>query len=336
MRGKGISYSTGCFTVGDHSDDDFDPDLVTRELRIIREDLHCTAVRVIGGDPDRLEYASMQAAAAGLEVWFCPFTLDLTTDELLDLFADCAERAERLRQHGSDVIFVTGAELSLLAKGFLPGDTFNERLALLSEPQRLRGVLPEMYAALNAFLGQAVRIVREHFKGQVTYAAIPSERIDWAPFDYVGVDAYKSIEVADRYASDIQYLVSQGKPVAITEFGCTTYRGAADMGARSIMIVDWEEPGSPHLKGEYVRDEDEQATYLRESLEIFDETGVDSAFWTVFADYTLPYRNTPGEDLDLASYGIVKVLEGRHGDTYPDMPWEPKAAFRALADYYGN
>jgi hypothetical protein len=30
----------------------------------------------------------------------------------------------------------------------------------------------------------------------------------------------------------------------------------------------------------------------------------------------------------------VKVLDNRHGDTYPDMPWEPKAAFAALADHY--
>lgn len=28
---------------------------VQRELRIIRDDLHCTAVRVIGGDPERIE-----------------------------------------------------------------------------------------------------------------------------------------------------------------------------------------------------------------------------------------------------------------------------------------
>jgi hypothetical protein len=28
----------------------------------------------------------------------------------------------------------------------------------------------------------------------------------------------------------------------------------------------------------------------------------------------------------------VKVLEHRLGSTYPDMPWEPKAAFSALAD----
>jgi hypothetical protein len=36
----------------------------------------------------------------------------------------------------------------------------------------------------------------------------------------------------------------------------------------------------------------------------------------------------------MASWGVVKVLENRLGDTYPDMPWEPKAAFSALADYY--
>jgi hypothetical protein len=36
----------------------------------------------------------------------------------------------------------------------------------------------------------------------------------------------------------------------------------------------------------------------------------------------------------MASYGIVKVFENRLGHTYPDMPWEPKAAFTALTDYY--
>jgi hypothetical protein len=30
------------------------------------------------------------------------------------------------------------------------------------------------------------------------------------------------------------------------------------------------------------------------------------------------------DDLDLASIGIVKVLDGGNGTTYPDMPWNPK------------
>jgi hypothetical protein len=31
-----------------------------------------------------------------------------------------------------------------------------------------------------------------------------------------------------------------------------------------------------------------------------------------------------------APEGIVKMLEGRSGDTYPGMDWEPKAAFTAV------
>ena len=95
MRGKGITYDTGFINAGEHPRT-LRPDIVKREMRIIRDDLHCNAVRITGGDPDRLEIAAPHAAEAGLEVWFSPFTCDLTTDELLALLADCAERAERL------------------------------------------------------------------------------------------------------------------------------------------------------------------------------------------------------------------------------------------------
>jgi hypothetical protein len=98
-----------------------------------------------------------------------------------------------------------------------------------------------------------------------------------------------------------------------------------------------EDTGAPaRLNGEYVRDEPGQAAYLRELLEIFDAEGVDSAFVFLFALANLPHRpgGDPHDDLDLASPGIVKMLEGRRGDTYPDMPWEPKAAFTAVAECY--
>ena len=49
-------------------------------MGVIREHLHCNAVRVTGGDPDRLEVAARHAAEVGLEVWCSPFTCDLTTD----------------------------------------------------------------------------------------------------------------------------------------------------------------------------------------------------------------------------------------------------------------
>jgi hypothetical protein len=44
----------------------------------------------------------------------------------------------------------------------------------------------------------------------------------------------------------------------------------------------------------------------------------------------------PHRDLDLASYGVVAVLEHEHGTTYPDMAWEPKQVFAALAAAYAR
>jgi hypothetical protein len=339
MRGKGISYDTGFITNGRNVRTSFDPEAVERELRIIRDDLHCNAVRVMGGDPERLELAATCAAELGLEVWFSPYPLELTTDELLSLFADCAERAERLRRRGAEVVFVTGAELSLMNKGFLAGDTFAERLQqLLGQPHRLPELIPEVTARVNEFLARAVALVRERFGGKVTYAAIQLERVDWACFDIMSMDLYRSVEVADRFAEGVRAYAAQGKPLAITEFGAATYRGAGDRGARGLEIVEYDkDTGAPvRLDGEYVRDEEGQATYLRELLEVFEAAGVDSAFVFTFAlhDYRHRPDGDPREDLDLASYGIVKVLEDSHGETYPDMAWEPKTAFRTLAKYY--
>src|SRR6059058_2275610 len=103
MRAKGINFDTGFLSHGTSTREPFDPSIVRREMQIIRDDLHCTAVRITGGDVDRLEIAARHGAAAGLEIWFCPFTNGLTQAELLDLLADCAELAERLRQSGAEV-----------------------------------------------------------------------------------------------------------------------------------------------------------------------------------------------------------------------------------------
>ena len=110
-----------------------------------------------------------------------------------------------------------------------------------------------------------------------------------------------------------------------------------DRGARGWNRRVRPDTGAPlRLDGEYIRDEDGQAAYLRDLLEIFDAEGVDSAFVFTFALHGYLHRpdGDPRDDLDLASYGIVKVLEDRPGQTYPDMAWEPKAAFTTLADYY--
>jgi hypothetical protein len=335
VRGKGITFDTGFIHAGNSTRERFVSEQVQRELHIIRNDLHCTAVRITGGDADRLEIAARHAAAVGLEVWYSPFTCDLTTSALLAFLADAAERAERIREHGAEVVLVTGSELSLFNQGFLPGEQLEERLALLGEPERLRAILPEVPARINAFLERAVTLVRARFGGKLTYASLPLDGVDWAPFDIIATDAgYRSAEVAGRFRDGIRTLVARGKPVAITEFGCCTYRGAADRGGRGDQIVEWQAGRPVRLNGDYARDEAEQASYITELLHLFNAEGVDSAFVNTFARYDLPHRGAAREDLDLASYGVVKVLEDRLGQAYPAMPWEPKLAFAALANYY--
>jgi hypothetical protein len=337
MRAKGIAYDTGFVRDGRISRERFDPDVVRRELAIIRDDLHCNAVHVVGGDPERLELAARYAADLGLEVWFSPYPLELATAKILSLFADCAERAERIRKGGADVVFVTGVELSIMNRGFFPGDDLEQRLRLLlGEPDGRAERLAEASGRLNEFLGEVVTAVRDRFRGRITYACIPFERVDWTLFDIMSVELIRSAEVADQFQEGVRTLVAQGKPVAITGFGTATWQGAADVAPRSMEIVEYDETGRPvGLHGDYVRDEAGQAAYLRELLEIFDAEGVDSAFVYLFALDNFPHRpGDPRHDLDLASLGIVKVLEDRNGDTYPDMPWEPKAAFTALGEYY--
>jgi hypothetical protein len=341
MRAKGITYDTGFLRNGTSSRQRYDPDTVRRELEIIRDDLHCNAVQVTGGDADRVEVAARIAAELGLEVWFSPYPLELTTTEILDLLVDCAERAERIRESGAEVVFVAGVEMSIMNRGFVDGGTVEERLGrLLASPERRDERIAEASERLGAFLRDAVADVRKRFGGKITYAAIPFERIDWSLFDVTTVELIRSAAVADRFRDGVRTLVAGAKPVAITGFGAATWRGAGEVAPRSMEVIEYDpDSGAPvRLRGEYTRDEEGQAGYLTELIEIFEAEGVDSAFVFLFALENLPHRpdGDPRDDLDLASLGIVKVLDGRVGTTYPGMAWEPKAAFRALAERYAG
>jgi hypothetical protein len=93
----------------------------------------------------------------------------------------------------------------------------------------------------------------------------------------------------------------------------------------------------PHLVGVHVRDEQWQASQLVDNLAVLDGAGVDGAFVSQFVSQIDPYSDNPRYDLDMASSSLVKYYEGkRRGVTYPDMPWEPKESFKAVADFYAK
>jgi hypothetical protein len=97
--------------------------------------------------------------------------------------------------------------------------------------------------------------------------------------------------------------------------------------------VDWSKDPA-RLKGEYVRDEAEQARYLTELFDVFEAEGVAGAFAFTFIAPKYPHREQAALDLDMASYALVKSYADRKGSRYPDLPWEPKAAFDALAQRF--
>ncbi|MEU4689778.1 hypothetical protein [Actinoplanes sp. NPDC023714] len=323
MRARGITYDTGFTPGGRSSRPRFDPAAVEREMRIIAGDLHCDAVRITGGDPERLTIAARHAIDAGLEVWFSPFPCEQTAGELLPYFADCAERAEA----AGAAVFVTGCELSLFDAGFLPGaDTFARIASLTGGDPAVAGRLADASTAVNTLLASAAATVRRRFRGPITYASGTWEDIDWSPFDIVGVDAY--VDPGDPgFRPAVQQYRAHGKPLAVTEFGCCAYRGAAARGGLGWDIVD-HDADPPRIPGDHVRDEEEPARYLRRLIDAFDREGVDAAFWFTFAGFDSPHHPDPHRDLDMAGYGVCKVM--------PDGRLEPKRAFHAMAELYAT
>lgn len=336
MRAIGVCYDTGFVHHGGNTTHEpFDPDAVQRDMRAIRDDLRCDAVRITGGHAARLKQAAALAADAGLEVWICPFVNGVTEDELLDLVADLAEFAERLRIQGADVVLAVGSELSLFVHGFFPGDEFHARAAALRTPEG-QAAMAALPGRFNDFLARAAAIARARFNGKLTYACLPFERVNWDLFDILATDAgYRSAALADRYPDLMRTYAAQGaelgKPVAVTEFGCVTYAGAADRAETGADVLVWDErTWTPlRLDGVYERDEAGQAAHLLEMLDILDTAGIDTAFWYCFARPDLTYDDDPVLDLDRASGGLVKAFPGVGGAA---KDWEPKAAFAALAD----
>ncbi|MFG1944742.1 hypothetical protein [Nonomuraea sp. NPDC048826] len=310
---KGINYDTGFLPEPGRSRRAFDRDTARRELRVIADELHCRAVRVSGGDPARLAVAAEEAAAAGLEIWYAPFPVDVTPDDTLPMLAECAAHAERLRADGAEVTLVTGCEASAFLPGFLTGETYGERLgALTTAPAEWwQEEIPAMVKRLDGYLSEVARTVRPLFGGRLTYAAAPWEFVDWTPFDVVGVDAYRAAYNAETFRDELRAHFGHGKPVAVTEFGTCAYRGAGELGGSAYFVPDGAVP-----------DEDEQVRYLNELLDVFEEEGVETALWFTFAGYTRAGA------ADLGSYGIVRMLD--------ETRWEPKAAFHAMAARYAR
>lgn len=333
MKWKGVCYDAGRVMLGQQWRPTFDSRQMHRELEIIKQDLHCNAVRICGLDLDHLLITTEDALTQGLDVWFSPEMWDRSQEETLDYLVKAATAVEPLRRSFPQrLVLSIGSELTLFMQGFVEGNNVLERLGHPAFWQQISAGTHNK--PLNAFLTKANEAVRQVFHGPVTYFSVPLEMVEWDRFDIVGVDLYREARIRDSYGELVKrYLVYQ-KPAVIGEFGCCTYQGAEDVGGRGWAIVDPENP--LQLGGDYVRNEGVQARELIDMLQVLDGVGIDGAFVFTFVAPTLPSHDDPKYDLDMASYSLVKSYTDKHGITYPEMPWEPKESFKAVAEHYAT
>jgi hypothetical protein len=347
VKHRGIHYDTGTifrgpgFSISTRRAD-LNPSQVRRELGIIRDDLHVNAVRIVGSDVARMTATTAIALSLGLEVWFSPAFFEYQPPETTSRLLAAARAVSALAEASPGrVIFVAGAELTLFMPGLVPGERIESRLAALkSDPSLLQG------GKLNEYLAGLAAALRGTFAGPLTYASLPFEQVDWSPFDYVGVDHYREARTKERYVELLQSYLTVGKPVIVTEFGMRTFRGAESSGALGFGVTDttrlWLHTRPvighlfrPRLNGIYERDEAMQARELTETLDELERAGVAGALLSTFATPQSLTNDDPRYDVDMDSMSLVKSLPGRrHGTAYPDMPWEPKESFAAVARHF--
>ena len=108
----------------------FDTKTVTREIDIIKNDLHCNAIRITGLDIKRLTIATELALKQGLIVWLLPTMWNKKQDQTQAYVERVAESAEKLRQnYPGRLVLTIGGELTLFMQGLVEGRNVMERMA---------------------------------------------------------------------------------------------------------------------------------------------------------------------------------------------------------------
>jgi hypothetical protein len=345
MQIKGVNYDVGT-VMGVDWRPDYDPKVVERELEIIQNDLHCNAVGISGKHIDRVLLTAEAAIRQGVEAWLNPADWsDKPPDATLAYITEAAQAAQPLHErHPGKVVLSIGSEFTLFMQGIVPGKSFRQRASTVFRTDVIK--TGRHNQPLNDFLGRAAAEVRRVFTGPVMYRSLPWERVEWSPFDIIGVDHYLADRIQDQYIDMVKPLFTYGKPVVNTGFGFNTTTGPVTgmLGTLGDLpffrILLHQRPGigrfvRPKVKVVKERDEALQAQRLVNNLKLLDEAGFHGAFMDTFTLPTYTYSDTPKYDLDRLSSNLVKYFDdGRHGTTYPDMRWEPKDAFRAVAEYY--
>ncbi|MBL8955509.1 MAG: hypothetical protein JNK82_32340 [Myxococcaceae bacterium] len=328
---KGVNYDVGIpWAPGFDSRSVWRPDLVRAELQLVRDGLRCNSVLLYGSVLERFVECGRFARELGLQVWLSPRLIDGTQAETLSCFGEAARIAEQLRSEGTAVTLLLGCELTVFMAGLVPGAGFEDRAKAL-EQAGAEG----FDVRLGEFLARARSTVRPLFSGPLSYSAGLWETVDWSDFDVVASNLYRYSGNEATYAADVRRLRSSGKPAVVTEVGCATWRGAASAGPMGHEAIDWSGE-RPRISPGHVRDEQEQATYLDQALDVLEAEGAHGAFAFELISPSKPHAAEAEYDLDLASYALLKVYGPEAERGYATGHSERKLAFDVVARHWAR
>lgn len=130
-----------------------------RELEIIRNDLHCNAVRICGLDIGRLMTAAELALKQGLQVLLSPETWEKSPQKTIDYIIRASRAGEVLRERWSErLILSVGSERTLFMQGIIEGRNITKRMSHPSFWENAKAGTHNK--PLNAFLARANEAVR--------------------------------------------------------------------------------------------------------------------------------------------------------------------------------
>lgn len=345
---RGVVYDVGVKFGGKSlSTETFDSASVAYDMHVLRHLLRCNTVRIEGEDIQRLTKTAEIANSAGLRIFFNPWKHEANADETASYLEEAAKEAEKLRNKGADITFVTSCEYSLFCRDVFPGETFNDRMRWMFESgddnggtnlEKTKERISKQCEKLNYVLARLVKIIRKEFAGHVTYSAGTWEDVDWNLFDIIGVDYYRGAETDEEYVQGLERYKSFGKPVVVMEMGSCAYEGAAQLGGGGFMVLQGSDSdGNPIWKDgvEPVRSEKEQADYIEYNIGLLEQAKAHGVFVYVFKFPIYPYKEN-GTELDKISYSLVKsfAVEDPRSKLMP--AWEPKEAFYRLGALFSK
>jgi hypothetical protein len=332
MQYKGVTYDVGTEYVPNIlTKDHFNLELVNKDMDAIKNQLNCNSVRIYGKESQKLILAAESALQQGLNVWLSPRLINENQESTLSHLKWIATAFEILKQKypSQELIFIIGGELTIDMAGLVPGDFISERIKQVLNPlafiKSALGIKPKYEKTFNQFLQTAFSVVKEVFSGKITYSAGIWEKVDWSYFDFISINLYKASFNKASYNRTLKKMVSTGKPLIITEFGCCAYEGADQKGPDGYGVLDFSK-NPPLFKEKCIRNEKVQADYIIDLLQTYDKEHVTGAFVFDFCMEKYTHNATPENDYDLAAFGITK--------SFGKGTWTPKESFYEIGKYY--